>query len=1624
MIAFGKAVALQMSYWHYAVAVSVFSATPALTAPSNDHLANATVLTGSNITAAGSLLEATREPGEPLHYALHVADTRSVWWSWAAPTNATVLLSGRQSDIPNTSVAVYTGDSAATLTRITNAPGDSITPVPVRAGTTYRIAVADNGSGEANVVLTLQLFPIPPNDRFADRTLIPSTPASVFGWTVGASRESGESYAPQHVSVWWQWAPPATGRAQFRLNPPRTLFIFSATQLSNSFSTANPSSYAWGTATLDVTAGKPYAIAVVDPITETGAFGLDISLSSFAIAHPRSNQTFYAPLPIDIELQVTSFDTPVTRIDVFAQRNASSEPLLLGWIDQPPWRLTWQNPEIGAYVLTARATGPGREALSAAVPITIPSSNDLFAGSTVVSGPEFELAGQVGIASLEPGEPAHDRRLNRSLWWSWTAPANGLLVLSSDRAGDVTTLVYTGTTLTQLTQVARMDYEPNIELPVVAGRTYHLVAAAGQSSAVSAIAGRFHERPPNDDFASRIPLLGNSLSFSNSNFAATSQPGEPVHGGGGERRTLWWTWTAPDEGTLTLKAHGQKFHGAIAVYTNNSLTNLKKIAENGTHEHRALTLHTRAGWVYQIAVDGQGYPFESRGEFLFDLRFDPAPSNDLFADRATLTGLPTAAMADNSRGSIELGEPAPGTHPANKTLWWQWTAPRTARVAVTFHSCCYIAAVYQGSSLQILTRVPGQLMERGPFTFQAQSGQTYVLQISGFEGYDGGEFTVEIRDCPNDNFANRIQLSGLQVSATNDNVAATTEPGEPQLSGVLPARTLWWTWRPQHSGIATFRLQSQFSAVAGIYTGTNLASLRPITNLSTREYSGPVDFHAVAGTDYQIAIGSWHSAGNPLQGGYFDFSIDLHTFHLRSPAWEMAATVPQQITIAMAPTIPELHGTVRNFFLIRRGDDNATELLGIVNDSSQSVVRTFDRPGEYRFFGFARNDAGQVLITPDTRVTLRPSNDNFGRRITLTGTEVTATGIVTAVTFQPGEPKPYNSAYGSAWWSWTAPISGRYTFVSSNHLLAVYTGSTIGSLVAVASTSPVTVNAQAKATYQIQVSWVHPDNEPSGNAFTVRPLIRPRNDRFTNRTDLVGSQLGFPVSFTGASRDPGEPVIAGEAQNLTLWWRWVAPSDGQLSVRTDVNTGAYLHVYRGNTLASLIHQPQFEMGAPGRVIRGRSYEIVMTSRPTSAVDPRLQLTFVPAPSNDYFTNRIRVSGHPLRLQGSTVAATAEAGNQFLSGRSIWWSWTAPVTANALLSMTGSVTTPAIRIFRGATLNTLRIHNAVMVSPELYVFPIEAGRAYHICAVSSNDSVGPVTIDLSIPPPPANDDFTNSFILTSNHITNFADMLNATREPGEPEHVRYAGGATVWYAWTAPSDGVASFAVPHGLVVAVYTGTSLQTLQTVPGLTVFENHRVFRTISNATYRVAVASAFPTLAPQFDFDFPPFRGFEERQLLTGTNIQVDALSGGWWTWQAPASGHAELSLIAADVLPVDFTVYSGTSGHDLQGVTGSSDLIGFSAVAGRSYHIQVSGTNAVSFKLALYLSVPSIEAIARAPNSVRFDLRGIPGETVQLQTSTNLIDWLPLGLHTFYEPVYPFTDLDPSLPARFYRAAPVR
>jgi len=274
--------------------------------------------------------------------------------------------------------------------------------------------------------------------------------------------------------------------------------------------------------------------------------------------------------------------------------------------------------------------GPDPEGeVELAVATTLPPANDDLANADVLSfepglglyfGNDFNWA-----ASTEAGEPDHAAdQGGASVWYAWTAPRSGE-VIADTCFSDFDTLlaVYTGTSVNALTPVAANDDSANcgpqsrVIFQASAGVTYRIAVDGTFSDGTGVAMGEFWlelwQRPANDGFGEPHELpSSSSLLHSQSTAFATKQVGEPNHAGNFGGSSVWFTWTAPGTGTVSLDTCGSNFDTLLAVYTGQLLSALRSVASNDDSsgllcpfsDWSALTFAATGGTTYRFAADG------------------------------------------------------------------------------------------------------------------------------------------------------------------------------------------------------------------------------------------------------------------------------------------------------------------------------------------------------------------------------------------------------------------------------------------------------------------------------------------------------------------------------------------------------------------------------------------------------------------------------------------------------------------------------------------------------------------------------------------------------------------------------------------------------------------------------------------------------------------------------------------------------------------------------------------------------------------------------------------------------------------------------------------------------------
>ncbi|MDD4889458.1 MAG: PPC domain-containing protein, partial [Phycisphaerae bacterium] len=242
-------------------------------------------------------------------------------------------------------------------------------------------------------------------------------------------------------------------------------------------------------------------------------------------------------------------------------------------------------------------------------------------------------------------------------------------------------------------------------------------------------------------------------------------------------------------------------------------------------------------------------------------------------------------------------------------------------------------------------------------------------------------------------------------------------------------------------------------------------------------------------------------------------------------------------------------------------------------------------PGMYTYYAVATDSAAVSSAVASTTLTVLapgPLNDMFASATVISGSTASATGTNVGATKESGEPNiAGNTGGASVWYNWTAPASGLTSLTTAGStfdtLLGVYTGGTVSGLALVASnddasyytlTSSVMFNAVAGVTYHIAVDGY---NAASGTVkLSLSQVLAPANDMFANATALPSGATAWAGSNVGATRQSGEPLIAGTPGGASVWFTWVAPTSGVVHMDTHGSSfDTTLAVYTGSSITGL-----------------------------------------------------------------------------------------------------------------------------------------------------------------------------------------------------------------------------------------------------------------------------------------------------------------------------------------------------------------------------------------------------------------------------------------------------------------------
>ena len=250
--------------------------------------------------------------------------------------------------------------------------------------------------------------------------------------------------------------------------------------------------------------------------------------------------------------------------------------------------------------------------------VTTRPSNDDFSARRPLSGAVGSVAGNNEAAAYELGEPRHVHPVfngGASVWYDWQAPSDGVAEFDTNGSAiDTLYGAYVGDRVDGLARAAAgMSRNGPMRLRARAGQVYRIAVDGDDwTTEMGDLVLNWSLAPgtvANDDFAAATPLVGTGGSVAGTNAGASTEAGEPVHARAElNGASVWYRWTAPAYGVLTVRTAGSDFDTLLGVYNGTSVGRLVEVGSNDDRATGDATSRVRipvvANRTYAIAVDG------------------------------------------------------------------------------------------------------------------------------------------------------------------------------------------------------------------------------------------------------------------------------------------------------------------------------------------------------------------------------------------------------------------------------------------------------------------------------------------------------------------------------------------------------------------------------------------------------------------------------------------------------------------------------------------------------------------------------------------------------------------------------------------------------------------------------------------------------------------------------------------------------------------------------------------------------------------------------------------------------------------------------------------------------------
>ena len=610
------------------------------------------------------------------------------------------------------------------------------------------------------------------------------------------------------------------------------------------------------------------------------------------------------------------------------------------------------------------------------------------------------------------------------------------------------------------------------------------------------------------------------------------------------------------------------------------------------------------------------------------------------------------------------------------------------------------------------------------------------------------------------------------------------------------------------------------------------------------------------------------------------------------------------------------------------------------------------------------------------------------------------------------------------WFVWTAPSTGTATFAlcggtSMDSKIAVYAGSSCpvsGTALACnddscSFQSSLNFAATGGNTYILQLG-----NFPgaSGAAGTFSLSLSggpPANDDCSSATPISGAG---PVAFntalaTTSAQQSGSCGTSGH----DLWYDWTAGATGTATLSlcgSSFDTLVAVYAGSGCPGAGTVWCNDDFCGAASQLdfpcTAGAHYMLQIGGFSSSTGTGSFTTNVVvSAPPNDDCSAATPISGAgPVAFDthGATTSSQ-QGGSCGASTQDIWYDWTASATGTCTLSLCGSGYDSLINVYSGSGCpsgSALNCNDDFCGLQSQLDFACTSGSHYmlQIGGFGGNVGSGSFTLNVTVAANP--DDCSTPTAISGNGVFGFDNTAATTGAEGQSEGLCNFFATTgidndVWYAWTAPSTGTATYSLCGGTFmdskIAVYPGSSCPTagsaLACSDDFCGTQSSVTFGVTGGSTYMLQLGNYPGGVGSTGSFTMnvvsagpanddcsaaTPISGtgtfaFDTTGATTGVQPGLGCGLGFadldvWYSWSAPASGVCTFTLCNGGVtFDSLIAAYDGAVCPVTGPIACNDDNCGFvsqcsfSVTAGNSYMLQIGafsgGFGAGSFDLSI-------------------------------------------------------------------------